>query len=81
MHLIVNTHWDREYRWSFCETQIRLVEAVDQLINSMEKDTRFMYFHTDSQVSFLDDYLKLRPEKRRNVENISVNQNPKRILF
>jgi mannosylglycerate hydrolase len=67
MHLILNTHWDREYRWSFRETQMRLVEAVDQLINIMESDSRFAYFHTDSQVSFLDDYLELRPEKRDRV--------------
>ena len=32
MFLAINTHWDREYRWSFVETQMRLVEAVDQLI-------------------------------------------------
>ena len=29
MHLIINTHWDREYRWSFSETQFRLAGAVD----------------------------------------------------
>ena len=23
----MNTHWDREYRWSFRETQMRLMEA------------------------------------------------------
>jgi mannosylglycerate hydrolase len=70
MHLIINTHWDREYRWSFCETQMRLVEAVDILLDTMEKDPRFKYFHTDSQASFLDDYLELRPENRRRVEKL-----------
>ncbi len=70
MHLILNTHWDREYRWSFCETQMRLIEAVDCLIDTMEKDSRFAYFHTDSQASFLDDYLELRPENRNRIENL-----------
>ena len=59
MHLIINTHWDREYRWSFSETQFRLAEAVDDLINIMNKDPEFTYFHTDSQVSMLDDYLDI----------------------
>ncbi|MBN2713214.1 MAG: hypothetical protein JXR97_12410 [Planctomycetes bacterium] len=45
MHLIPNTHWDREYRWSFRETQSRLLEAGAILIDTMEKDSRFGYFH------------------------------------
>ena len=57
MNLIINTHWDREYRWSFSETQYRLVEAVDDLLDIMERDPGFAYFHTDSQVSMIDDYL------------------------
>ena len=70
MHLIINTHWDREYRWSFPETQLRLVEALDILIDTMEKDPRFYSFHTDSQASMIDDYLALRPEKRGTVEKL-----------
>ncbi len=70
MFLAINTHWDREYRWSFVETQIRLVEAVDLLIDTMEKDKRFKYFHTDSQVSFLDDYLEVRPENHDRVAKL-----------
>ncbi len=70
MHLIINTHWDREYRWSFPETRLRLLEAVDTLLDAMEKDSRFFSFHTDSQVSMLDDYLALRPEKRQLIESL-----------
>lgn len=69
-HLILNTHWDREYRWSFRETQLRLMEAGDILLDSMEKDPRFRYFHPDAQASFLDDYLELRPERRPRVERL-----------
>lgn len=70
MHLIINTHWDREYRWSFSETQSRLAEAVDDLIDIMEKDEAFAYFHTDSQVSMLDDYLDIRPEREAEVKKL-----------
>ena len=70
MHLILNTHWDREYRWSFRETQMRLLEAGDILLDTMEKDPRFAYFHPDSQASFLDDYLELRPERREQVKRL-----------
>lgn len=70
MHLILNTHWDREYRWSFRETQTRLQEAGDILLETMENDPRFAYFHPDSQASFLDDYLEFRPENRARVERL-----------
>ena len=70
MNLIINTHWDREYRWSFRETQYRLVEAVDELIDIMQKDPGFAYFHTDSQVSMLDDYLEMRPERTEEVKKL-----------
>jgi len=70
MHLIINTHWDREYRWSFSETQFRLAEAVDDLINIMKNDPEFTYFHTDSQVSMLDDYLDIRPERAEELKRL-----------
>lgn len=70
MHLIINTHWDREYRWSFSETQFRLAEAVDDLIDIMKKDEKFAYFHTDSQASMLDDYLDIRPERTEEIKEL-----------
>lgn len=70
MHLIINTHWDREYRWSFAETQFRLAEAVDDLIDIMNRDERFAYFHTDSQASMLEDYLDIRPERAPELEKL-----------
>lgn len=70
MSLIINTHWDREYRWSFNETQYRLVEAVDDLLDIMQQDPGFAYFHTDSQASMMDDYLEMRPERAEEVKKL-----------
>jgi len=77
MHIIINTHWDREYRWSFAETRFRLVEAVDNLIDIMNTDERFAHFHTDSQVSMLDDYLEVKPERAEELKKLVAD---KRIL-
>ena len=70
MHLIINTHWDREYRWSFGESQMRLEKAVDDLIDIMNKDEGFKYFHTDSQVSMLDDYIDIHPERAEELKKL-----------
>ena len=67
-HLILNTHWDREWRWSFRETQMRLIKAMDIVLDTMAVDERFWAFHTDAQVSMVDDYLELRPERRDEIK-------------
>ena len=38
MHIISNTHWDREHRHSFPVTQFMLTDLMDELIEIMEKD-------------------------------------------
>jgi hypothetical protein len=70
LHLVVNTHWDREWRWSFRETQMRLVEALDLLLDTLERDPRFRSFLADAQASMLDDYLEIRPENRERVRQL-----------
>lgn len=67
MHVIMNTHWDREWRWSFRETQMRLVTAMDMVLDGMAQDERFHAFHTDAQASVSDDYLELRPERKEEL--------------
>ena len=46
------------------------MEAVDDLLDIMERDPGFAYFHTDSQVSMIDDYLELRPERTEEVKKL-----------
>ncbi len=66
-HLVINTHWDREWRWSFLATRRRLCAALDLLIETMEKNPAFTSFLADSQAAMLDDYLDARPENRERV--------------
>lgn len=73
-HLIYNTHWDREWRWSFRETQYRLKYAMDLLLDSMLADERFYTFHTDSQTSMIDDYLEIRPERIEDIKKLVKNR-------
>ncbi|EFK97524.1 glycoside hydrolase, family 38 [sediment metagenome] len=70
MHLVINTHWDREWRWSFGETQMRLVEAMDLLLDTMERDPRYRSFLADSQAAIVDDYFEKRPENRERVRSL-----------
>jgi len=64
IHVLSNTHWDREWRFPFQETRLLLVALLDRLINLMEKNPNYKYFNFDSQTIFLEDYLDFRPENR-----------------
>ncbi len=63
----VGTHWDREWYKPFQEFRMWLVELVDELIDLMEKDPRYRCFHLDGQTVMLEDYLEIRPEKRKKL--------------
>jgi len=64
LHVISNTHWDREWRHSFQRMRMDLVELMDRLLDICEKEPDFKHYHLDSQTIPLEDYLEVRPEKR-----------------
>ena len=70
MHVISNTHWDREHRHSFPVTQFMLADLMDELIEIMENDDNYKYFTLDGQSIMLDDYLEVRPEMKSRLERL-----------
>lgn len=70
VHVVINTHWDREWVYPFEETRLLLVEFMDNLLDLLERDPEFKYFTMDSQTVCIEDYLELRPENRSRVENL-----------
>ncbi len=69
IHLVPHTHWDREWYEPFQVFRMRLVELVDQLLDSMDADPR-LAFTLDGQVATIDDYLEIRPENRPRIERL-----------
>lgn len=70
VHVISNTHWDREHRHGFQETRFMLVETLDRLIEIMEADPGFRHFTLDGQVLPLEDYLEARPAMRERLARL-----------
>ncbi|MCD6205423.1 MAG: hypothetical protein J7L22_07155 [Candidatus Marinimicrobia bacterium] len=68
IHILSNTHWDREWRFPFQETRLHLIKLLDKLLDLMETNPEYKYFNFDSQTIFLDDYLEVRPENRARLE-------------
>jgi mannosylglycerate hydrolase len=67
IHLVPHTHWDREWYEPFQVFRMRLVELVDELLDSMDADPR-LAFTLDGQMATIDDYLEIRPAARTRIE-------------
>jgi len=70
IHIISNTHWDREWRFPLEETKMQLVKLLDRLIDLMENNPRYKFFNFDSQTVFLEDYLEYRPDKKEKLQKL-----------
>jgi mannosylglycerate hydrolase len=70
IHVISNTHWDREHRHGFQETRIMLVELIDELIEIMENNPNYKYFTFDGQSIVIDDYLEVKPQMKKRLSTL-----------
>jgi alpha-mannosidase len=64
MHVISNTHWDREWRHPLQHTRMMLVDVMDTLLDILDSHPEYRCYHLDSQTVMLEDYLEIRPEMR-----------------
>ena len=67
--LVPHTHWDREWYQTFQQFRIRLVHAIDRLLDILDHDPSFTHFMLDGQTILLDDYLEVRPENAERLKN------------
>src|SRR5258705_5284637 len=63
IHVISHTHWDREWYLTHEQFRFRLVALVDRLLDLLDADPNYKYFHLDGQTIVLEDYLEIRPEQ------------------
>lgn len=68
--VIPHSHWDREWYATFEEFRFYLVRFMDELLDLLEEDEGFRSFLLDGQVSLLEDYLEVRPEKREVLQRL-----------
>ncbi len=66
--LVPHTHWDREWYQTFQQFRIRLVHAIDRLLDVLDHDEGFSYFMLDGQTIVLDDYLEAEPEQEERLK-------------
>jgi len=70
VHYVCSSHWDREWYQTFQDYRYRLVNMMDDLLDTMERDPRFRYFQADGQTIVLEDYLEIRPEREEQIRKL-----------
>jgi alpha-mannosidase len=63
IHVVSHTHWDREWYLTHEQFRFRLVALIDRLLDLLDADPSYKYFHLDGQTIVLEDYLEIRPEQ------------------
>lgn len=71
MHVVSNTHWDREHRHGFQETRLMLADMMDRLLDILEQDPAFRCYVLDAQYVMIDDYLELKPGRKSRLEALA----------
>lgn len=67
IHLLSNSHWDREWYMSHEKYLARLVPLMDRLVTIMKTQPDYI-FVMDGQYAMLEDYLAIRPEATDDVK-------------
>lgn len=70
MHVISNTHWDREHRQGFQESRLMLADVLDRVIDMMKSEPDYAHFVMDGQAIPIEDYLDLKPQRRSQIEEL-----------
>ena len=65
----LHTHWDREWYREFEVFRMRLLRVFDNILEMLSKN-KIPCFYFDGQVSALEDYLKMRPEKEELIYSL-----------
>ena len=67
-HIVPHTHWDREWRYPIWHNRGMLVDFMDELLDTLEKNPEYKQFNMDGQSVIFEDYLLVRPERREQIE-------------
>lgn len=69
VHVISHTHWDREWYLTREDYRLRLIDLVDGVLDRMDRDPAFTFFHLDGQTIVLEDYLEVRPDQKDRLKH------------
>ena len=70
VHVVPETHWDRQWYQPFQVMRIRLINLTIHLLNILENDESFTCFVFDGQTVILEDILEVRPDLKKRLKKL-----------
>ena len=70
IYYFAGTHWDREWYQTFQQFRYRLVDMLDELVETMENDPSLGVFHLDGQTIVIEDYAEINPEGAERLKKL-----------
>ena len=68
--IVSHTHWDREWYLPYQKCRAKLLHVMDEVLEVLNKDKKFGSFTLDGQTAILEDYLEIKPERRKEIERL-----------
>ena len=68
IYAYIHTHWDREWYREFEEFRLRFIEVFDDILDKLKRN-ELPEFYLDGQISAVEDYLEIYPEKLQVVKH------------
>ncbi|MBN2658972.1 MAG: hypothetical protein JXR86_18100 [Spirochaetales bacterium] len=65
--VVSHTHWDREWYQSFQNFRYRFIDMMDELLDHLDAEPEYRFFHLDGQTVLLEDYLSIRPDNKERL--------------
>ncbi|GBU10804.1 alpha-mannosidase [Erysipelotrichaceae bacterium] len=71
-YVVAHTHWDREWYFTTSDSLVLLDQVMTDVITQLQKDEGEQ-FCLDGQISIIDDYLTLHPNKLKELQTLVEN--------
>ncbi|MDY4761580.1 glycoside hydrolase family 38 C-terminal domain-containing protein [Streptococcus thoraltensis] len=73
VHVVPHMHWDREWYFSTEESQILLVNNMEEIMDMLESNPDYPNYILDGQTAILEDYFQVKPENKSRVKKLIQN--------
>ncbi|MCK1160555.1 alpha-mannosidase [Streptococcus uberis] len=73
VHVVPHMHWDREWYFSTEESQILLVNNMEEIMEVLESNPDYPSYILDGQTAILEDYFQVKPENIDRVKKLVQN--------
>lgn len=70
IHIVPHMHWDREWYFSTEESQVLLVNNMDEIMDMLKQHPDYPAYVLDGQTAILEDYFAAKPDNIDRVKRL-----------